>query len=368
MVQPVSRPVERPRPELRLTEPRPLPDSGAFWRKVAQVSLLGIFIIMLGVVLDLARVLFLPIAAAAVVGTMLSPLGGLAERARIPPWLFATATVLLFLFMLQVVTAAVSAPLVDWIGRAPELVEAVKIKLQGLEQDFASVRAAYALINSLGVTGAMRVDVAAIVQPLVGFLSPAIGEIAIFLATLFFVLSDRVDLRKHLILVFADKEDRLRAIRILNDIEHNLALYIGTVTVINLCVGLITAAGTWLLGFDHPGLIGALAFVCNYVPYVGPALVMVVLFAVGLVSFPSFAYAGLAPLLYLGLTFTEGHVVTPSILGRRMTLSPLAVFLNLAFWTWLWGPVGAFLSVPFLIFGLVIFNHLVAGEDAELPA
>lgn len=367
MVQPVSRPAERARPELRLTDPRPLPEAGSFLRKLAQFAVIGIFIVMLGVVLDLARALVLPVAAAAVVGTMLSPLGGLAERARVPPWLFATATVLLFLFILQVLTAAVSAPLVDWIGRAPELVEAIRIKLQGLEEHFAAIRAAHSLMESLGATGGMRVDVAAIVQPLVGFLSPAIGEIAIFLATLFFVLADRVDLRKHLILIFGDKEDRLRAIRILNDIEHHLALYIGTVTVINMCVGLITAAGAWLLGFDQPALIGALAFVCNYVPYVGPALVIVVLFVVGLISFPSLAYAGLAPLLYLGLTFTEGHVVTPSILGRRMTLSPLAVFLNLAFWTWLWGPVGAFLSVPFLIFGLVIFNHLVA-EDAELPA
>jgi predicted PurR-regulated permease PerM len=99
---------------------------------------------------------------------------------------------------------------------------------------------------------------------------------------------------------------------------------------------------------------------------VGPAFVVLVLFAVGLVSFPSLAYAALAPALFIGLTTIEGHLVTPNIIGRRLTLNPLAVFLSLVFWTWLWGPVGTFLSVPFLIFGLVIVNHLVA-DEGELP-
>jgi predicted PurR-regulated permease PerM len=94
---------------------------------------------------------------------------------------------------------------------------------------------------------------------------------------------------------------------------------------------------------------------------------VLILFAVGFVSFPSIAYAAVAPLLFVGLTTIEGHFVTPNIVGRRLTLKPLAVFLSLAFWTWLWGPVGAFLSVPFLIFGLVIVNHLVIEDETAIP-
>jgi len=213
----------------------------------------------------------------------------------------------------------------------------------------------------------MSIDVAAVAQPLLGFLTPAIGELLIFFATLFFFLLDRSQLRKHIILVFNHQDDRLRAIRIINDIEHNLTLYIGTVTVINLAIGVITAGGAWLIGLPNPVLLGAIAFLCNYIPYIGPAFVVVVLFAVGFVSFPSIAYAGVAPLLFVALTTIEGHFVTPNIVGRRLTLNPLAVFLSLAFWTWLWGPVGAFLSVPFLIFGLVIVNHLIIEDETEIP-
>jgi predicted PurR-regulated permease PerM len=319
---------------------------------------------MFGAILDIARPIILPIASAAVFGTMLGPLARLAAKRGIPAWLFALSTVSFFLLLLQAITVMVSAPLVDWIGRAPELAQVIKSKLQALESGLAAF---HSLQSVLGGSSGIKVDLTGLVQPAVGFVTPTIGELLIFLTTLFFVLLDRVDLRKHMILLFNDPDDRLRVIRILNDVERNLSRYIGTVTVINLAIGVITAAGAWLLGFKTPLLFGALAFVCNYVPYIGPAIVTAVLFAVGLISFPSLAYAAIAPALFVGLTTFEGHVVTPSIVGRRLTLNPLGVFLSLAFWTWLWGPVGAFLSVPFLIFGLVIARHLVVADEGELP-
>ena len=129
--------------------------------------------------------------------------------------------------------------------------------------------------------------------------------------------------------MFKDQDDRLRTIRMLNDIERNLSLYIGTVTAINFGIGVITTVGAWILGFSHPVLIGALAYLCNYIPYVGPAFMVLVLFAVGLVTFPSLAYAAIAPVpLFVALTTFEGHIVTPNIVNRRLTLNPLGVFLE----------------------------------------
>jgi predicted PurR-regulated permease PerM len=84
--------------------------------------------------------------------------------------------------------------------------------------------------------------------------------------------------------------------------------------------------------------------------------------------FPTLAQALIAPLLFLALATLEGHFITPSIIGHRLTLNPLTVFLSLVFWTWLWGPVGAFLAVPLLIVGLVVAEHLFPEEEPELPA
>jgi predicted PurR-regulated permease PerM len=354
------------RDQLELADPRPAVTPTTFWRQASQVATVGIFLIMFGAFLDLARAVLLPIVAAAVIGTMLSPLGRLATKRGIPSGLFATAAVGFFLLLAQGLTAMVTAPLIDWIGRMPELAAALRTKVEALERGMAALHSLQSMLGA--AKPGMSIDLAALLQPTVAFLTPTIGELLIFLTTLFFILLDRADLRKSMILLFKHQEDRLLVIRIINDVERNLSRYIGTVTVINLAVGAITAFGAWLLGFSSPVLFGALAFVCNYIPYIGPAVVVVVLFAAGLVSFPSLAYATLAPLMFVALATIEGHLVTPNIVGRRLTLSPLGVFLSLAFWTWLWGPVGAFLSVPFLILGLVIARHLFGGDEADLPA
>jgi predicted PurR-regulated permease PerM len=103
------------------------------------------------------------------------------------------------------------------------------------------------------------------------------------------------------------------------------------------------------------------------VPYVGPAAMVVVLFSVGLVTFPSLGHALIAPLGLIAVTTTEGHFITPTVIGRRLTLNPLLVFLALAFWTWMWGPIGAFLAAPLSIVGLVVFNHLFPTDEVRLP-
>ena len=99
----------------------------------------------------------------------------------------------------------------------------------------------------------------------------------------------------------------------------------------------------------------------------GPALMLLLLFGVSLVTFASFGHAFIAPIGLIVLTTMERHFITPTIIGHRLTLNPPLVFLALAFWTWMRGPFGAFLAVPLSIIGLVVFNHLFATEDVKLP-
>jgi predicted PurR-regulated permease PerM len=114
-------------------------------------------------------------------------------------------------------------------------------------------------------------------------------------------------------------------------------------------------------------LLGALEFVCAFVPYIGAAFMTVVLFCVGLISFSSWLPTLIAVALFVAMVTCEGQFITPSIFGARFTTSPLTMFLALAFWTWLWGPVGTFLSVPFVLIGVAIFNHFLAEDEGELP-
>jgi predicted PurR-regulated permease PerM len=194
-----------------------------------------------------------------------------------------------------------------------------------------------------------------------------VAQIVLFFATMGFVLAGQMEFRRYTASLFASRDAKLRFLRIANDIEGNLASYVAVVTVINIGLGILVTLGAWSFGFSNPIIFGVAAMLLNYIPYIGPACMALILLAVGLVTFPTLGHALLPPAAFVALTTLEGHIITPTVLGRSLTLNPLAVFLALAFWTWMWGPMGAFLSVPLLIVALVIFGHLFPSDDIKLP-
>ena len=349
-----------------INDPQPVASIGSIWASAGQVANIGIFLILLGGVLYVGSEILLPILIAAVVSLTLAPLIKAGKRHGISPWITGTLIVALAVGALALAATALAGPVSEWIGRAPQIGATIKQKLSVLGPPLAALRE---LQTSLFGSGAAAPAVAApnVVLPVVAFLTPAAGELLLFFGTLLFFLVGQIGLRNRLVLMFSNQEARLRFLRILNDIEKNLAGYLATVTVINAALGAIVALGAWLVGLPDPAIFGLLAALLNYVPYVGPAIMMIIMFGVGLVSFPSLGHALIAPAALLGLCTLEGHFITPAIVGRRMTLNPLLVVLALAFWTWMWGPIGALLAVPLSIVGLVIFSHLFPHEDAKLP-
>ena len=105
----------------------------------------------------------------------------------------------------------------------------------------------------------------------------------------------------------------------------------------------------------------------NYIPYIGAACMTLILLGIGLVTFPSLGYALAPPAAFVAVATIEGQFITPTVLGHRLTLNPLMVLLALAFWAWLWGPLGAFLAVPLTIVGLVTLHHLFPPDESKLP-
>jgi predicted PurR-regulated permease PerM len=156
------------------------------------------------------------------------------------------------------------------------------------------------------------------------------------------------------------QNDRAREIAkdIFKDIQVNTSIYFGTLTVVNICLGFAATVLTWLVGLPHPFLWGMLAAVLNFIPYLGAAIVIATLFVVGVIVFPSLGQAVVAPLAYLGITALEGHFITPTLVGHRLTINPFLVFLSIACWAWMWGPVGAFLAVPILLCAMVAARRL----------
>lgn len=323
--------------------------SGSSLNSAVAWAVIGIFLLLFGAALYLARAILVPFTAATIIAMTLAPLARRAERHHVPPWLFAIVAIAVLVAVIQASTFLFLDPISKWIERAPELGGIVKNKLHAIDD----------------VRG-FKIDLSTFVEPVLGSLTPAISQLVIFFAMLFFLLIGQQELRRNLILVFSGKERRLHTIRILNEIEEGLARYVATVCAINFVLGLLASVGASIIGLPNPVVWGVLAFLSNFVPYIGPAFVLCVLFGVGLINFSSLGYALIMPAYYLALTTLEGHFITPNIVGKRFTLSPLVVFLALVFWTWIWGPIGGFVAIPILIASLIIFNEFFSA-DAALP-
>jgi predicted PurR-regulated permease PerM len=354
---------------LTLTDPEPLPDIPAVWRLAALVATLGMGALALVGGLYLGRSILLPIVAGLIVGVTLSPAVKFGIRYRVPAALSAILIVALLTMGIVLLITFFAAPLTGWIARAPEIGAVMTEKMRVFDYPLSVLHDIRGAIGKATGTTSIAVETnpTEFLGAALGVITPAISEFVVFFGTLLFFLAASTRLRRKLVVAFDTREGRLSMLRILNDIEENLVRYLATMSAINVALGAVTAIMLAVIGFPNPPTFGLLAFALNYVPYIGPAIVALVLTGVGLVSQPSLGQALLAPALFVALATLEGQIITPNVVGRRLTLNPFVVFLALAFWTWLWGPIGAFLAVPLLIVSFVVLSHVVPSEEATLP-
>jgi predicted PurR-regulated permease PerM len=337
--------------------------------EVVAFALVALLIISVVAVLYVARAFFLPVVTAFVVGTMLSPAAGFLERNRIPRALSAVLIVTGLVAALALMVALISSPLMQWSTRLPELGSLLKDKLHAFDRPLALLHQLQVMIGASDAFSSATFQLPKFdwVQPAIEFLSPTFTEFLLFFVTLILFLASWRELRRALILTFGDHSSRLRTLRILNEMEEHLGGYLLMVTMINLGVGVATGLICAITSMPSPAGLGALAAALNFFPIIGPVAMFVVLTLVGIIAFPTLGAGLMASLAFAGLTFLEGHFVTPTIIGRRLELNALAVFIALAFWTWLWGPMGGFLSSPLLIVALILKEHLLPNDGPQLP-
>ncbi|SNT41699.1 Predicted PurR-regulated permease PerM [Tardiphaga sp. OK246] len=361
---PEKQPAGTPVPESKIEQPP------VFRRaEVVAFTLVSLLVITVITVLYVAKAFFLPIVTAFIIGTMLSPAASFLEKRRIPRSVSAVLIVILVCAGLAFIVGLISSPLMEWTTRLPELGSLLKNKLHVFDRPLALWHQIQSMFSSAETLATTKFELPKIdwVQPTVEFLSPTFTEFLLFFATLVLFIASWKDLRRALVMNFADHEWRLRTLRILNAIETSLGEYLLMVTMINFGVGIATGVICAATGMPNPAGLGALAATLNFFPIIGPVAMFVILVAVGIISSETIAAGMIAPLLFVGLTFLEGHFITPTIIGRKLQLNALAVFIGLAFWTWLWGPMGGFLAAPILIVGLILKEHLMPINSPQLP-
>jgi predicted PurR-regulated permease PerM len=334
-------------------------------RQISAWALAILAAVAVGFVLYVAREIMLPVVAAFVVGIMLGPAARRLEALHVPRPLAALLLVASVTLIIVVVILLIVPRVSELTSGLPAIVASLKEKLHvfdGLVQTWRRV--------SSTVTETPNGDAIALPLPgiswvpsTISLLLPPITGFLFFLVMLLLFIAAWPDLRRALVMTFASRDSRLTVLKILNEIEAGLGNYLLIVTLINVCVGVLTGAICALTRMPNAIGFGALAAVLNFIPIIGPMATFVVLLVVGIVTAPTFAL-GLLPVAgFALLIIAEGQFVTPTIIGRQLELNALAVLLSLAFWTWLWGPMGAFLSSPILMVALILKQRLYEDEE-----
>jgi predicted PurR-regulated permease PerM len=195
-------------------------NADALWAPLAHMATFGIFLVLFIALLYLGRTVLLPVFAAGIVALTLAPLVKAVRRHGVPPWVTAVLIIVLGIAALSLALTAMAGPISEWIGRAPEIWAHIKEKFAFLEQPLAAARQ---LQTSLfGSSAGSEISAPNVVLPMVAFLTPAAGETLLFFATLFFFLAVQIELRARFVSLFADREAKLRFLRIMNDIEKHL--------------------------------------------------------------------------------------------------------------------------------------------------
>lgn len=339
--------------------------------RAAQFSSIGLFVLALAVLATVTRPVLVPVIVAIVIGTILMPLVAAAEERKVPRVLSAGLLTALLAVLAAGAVTVLAMPISYWISRASEFGAILRDRLSAIDQPLAALQQFISAMQDL--TGGPRPVVAVdtsqsnLLETVLGVVTPALGQFLLFLGALIFYLVHHSTIKRASVLFFGDRDVRLRVLRIISDVERQMSVYFGTVAVINAGLGVATALAAWLAGLANPVLWGILAGVMNFVPYLGSAIVTLTLLLVGILTFPTLGPALVAPALFLFLTTIEGQIISPSVVGRRLTMNPFLVFLAMGFWTWLWGPVGAFLAVPIVLAGVVTARHLMPDDKPDLP-
>lgn len=353
-----------PTPGLERDRQRALSES-QFERILANASRLAIVAvgcIVLLVAVQSAQVILAPVALAVVIGLMFGPVADWLEARGTPAALSAGIVVLLLIAVIVTALVLFSVPLAEWVARGPMIWEKLRGELMNWREPLQWLMALQDQVTQVFAgNAAMTVSVeggGGLTS--LAMLAPAIGaQILIFLASLYFYLATREHIRVSVLSLCVSRRMRWRTAHVFSDVEQKVSRFLLSVTIINLCVGTAVTLVMWAIGMPSPLLWGAMAAVLNYIPYVGQAVMAVVLLSVGLGT-----QTGLGPILlpvgcYLFINFCEGQVITPQFLGRTMTLNPFLIFLSITFWLWAWGPVGGLIAVPSLLILQSLLTHVL---------
>ena len=321
------------------------------------------FLLALPFALRAAAEFFLPVTAALVIALALVPALEWLERRRVPSSLAAFLCVVLFLTLANIAVAAILFPATEWVRLLPQRIGRIRETLGPLFDIYADLEAFIDdIVRQFGRAPGVATQTVTVETPnsllqIIATSAPW-AAIQMFFAVLviFFFLSGWTRMRKRTITTRASFDGAMTTARVIQQVVDATSTYLGTITVVNVGMGLFVALVLYLIGMPTPLMWGGIVAVLNFIPYLGPIASALLLGLGGLMTFPDPWYALLPAVAFVGIHLVEANFITPLVVGHRLTINPLMILLALSFWAWVWGTTGALLAVPLLIIFRTIFD------------
>ena len=334
-------------------------------RLLASLTLIaGIgLIIMIPFALRAGAEFFMPVTAALVVAIALVPLLEWFERRGIPSKASAGLCVVIFLLLAFFAIGSIVVPATDWVAQVPGKIPQVRATLEPVIRLYKHLdRWIERATSQIAIAPVQKTPTVNVEQPhsMLGLLTSSAPHLLIqlffALLVIFFFLAGWTAMRKKAIVTRGSFEGALTTARVIQQVVDATSTYLGTITLINIGLGALTAGALWLLGMPSPVMWGGIVAVANYIPYLGPIVCALLLFVGGLMTYPDIWGALWPPAVFISFHLIEANFFTPMVVGHRLTVSPLSILVSLSFWAWVWGTTGALLAVPLLIIMKTIFS------------
>ena len=298
---------------------------------------------------------FLPVTAAMVIAIALVPLLEWLERRRVPSGIAALVCLLVFLLIANAALASIVVPATEWFQALPDRIPQIQANLAPLIdfysnlQRFVDDTVQMLARGPVAAAQAQAVEAPSSIMDYVSSAPHAAIQLFFGILVVYFFLSGWTRLRERTITSRGSFGGALATARVIQNVVDSTSAYLGTITLINVTLGLLVATALWLIGMPSPLMWGGIVALLNYVPYIGPILAAILLALGGLMTFSDVWLALTPAAIQVALHLVEANAVTPAILGKRLTINPLLILLSLSFWGWVWGTPGALLAVPLLI-------------------
>lgn len=341
-------------------------------RTVARAShswaVIGIFVILLGAAVAAARAFLMPVTLAVLLFFVFVPIRRWLWRKGIPPVVTATGVTVSLVIFVSIMSSLLVAPASDLISNMPKISRELGEKLGELRSSFAFVKDAAKRIEEMSSTGdeapaiVTHEDNGGVITTLTTYVPAFLSQMLLTLLLLFFMLASGDLLYLRIVQSFDTMRDKRRAYLALREIEERIGNYLGAITVINACLGIAIGLALNFWGMPSPVMFGAMAFLLNYIPYIGMIIGTTIIAIVGLVSFDGYFEPLMAAASYVLVNSVEGQIVTPYFVSRRLRMNTVVVFLSVALWAWLWSILGMIVAVPLLVVARVLSEHVPALE------